>query len=420
MKLKEAIAFVALMFKRRSIKELLAKNAELLYGYPLYAISFLMPRNRKKWVVGSHIGFAGNSKYFFIDMADNHKKDTKCLWIASSRKECRHLRDLLLPCHYKWSPKGMYHCLTAGTYLFSYQLTDVNFWTSGNVRRVNLWHGVGIKNIEFKTKKGSGKTICDEKNLIARIYLPYQFKRPHWFLSTSPLMTTHFMECFRIGRERCMEYLYPRCALFFWDKDRLKQFIGSYEPDESRQLVARLEAADKVYLYMPTWRSKRTNFVEEAGFDFAALNDALTERNSLFLLKLHPEEVFGLDDVKDFSNIIIVDKNVDIYPILPFTSVLITDYSSIYYDYILMKEKDVLLFPFDYQEYITEDRDLAFDFDEYTPGKRVYSFKDLLDCIVRDDSLDFPERDWVVEQFWGSGLANSSSGNIYKSLNIYS
>lgn len=59
-----------------------------------------------------------------------------------------------------------------------------------------------------------------------------------------------------------------------------------------------------------------------------------------------------------YSNLRIIDSSCDIYPILPFTDVLITDYSSIYYDYMLIPNKQILLFPFDEEEYCTFNRDL--------------------------------------------------------------
>jgi integrase len=58
-----------------------------------------------------------------------------------------------------------------------------------------------------------------------------------------------------------------------------------------------------------------------------------------------------------------------------------------------MPGKEVLLFPFDYAEYITAGRDLAFDFDKYTPGKRVYTFVELLTVIRDEVSLQFDARE---------------------------
>lgn len=50
-----------------------------------------------------------------------------------------------------------------------------------------------------------------------------------------------------------------------------------------------------------------------------------------------------MEDISSLSNITYVSPELDVYPILPFTDVLITDYSSIYYDYLLMDHKGCIL-----------------------------------------------------------------------------
>lgn len=57
-----------------------------------------------------------------------------------------------------------------------------------------------------------------------------------------------------------------------------------------------------------------------------------------------------------------------------FTDVLITDYSSILYDYLLMQEKETVLFLFDYEEYV-RDRDFYYPFEENVVGRKVSSFE---------------------------------------------
>lgn len=51
-----------------------------------------------------------------------------------------------------------------------------------------------------------------------------------------------------------------------------------------------------------------------------------------------------------------------------------------FYDYLLL-DKGIVLFPFDYEKYICQCRDLAFDFDDYTPGVRAYSFDSLMEIL---------------------------------------
>lgn len=391
---------------RRRIKKGLKRTLEILWGYPLYFFSYIIPRHKDKWLVGSHIGFAGNAKYFYLEAIIRYNQH--CYWIASSIKEMQDLEALGLPVYYRWSLKGIYHCLTAYKYIFSFHVIDINFWTSGGTKRINLWHGIGIKNIEFQIHRDF---LYNEKNILARIYVPYIFKKPHLFLSTSPLMTEHFQKCFRIEKENCITALYPRCRLFFWPKEQLISFIRQYEPEYTWHLINKFSRYEEVYLYMPTWRDTHSDFITTAGFDFFALNEVLKKNNSLFMLKLHPATNLNYTKFMGLSNIICLDNKIDIYPVLPFTSVLITDYSSVYYDYILMGDKQILLFPFDYNDYIINNRDLAFDFDEYTPGKRVYSFVELLRCIERKESLQNDKVQQIKDLFWDYGM-----DDVYKCI----
>jgi CDP-glycerol glycerophosphotransferase (TagB/SpsB family) len=103
---------------------------------------------------------------------------------------------------------------------------------------------------------------------------------------------------------------------------------------------------------------------------------------------------------------------MDIYSILPFTTTLITDYSSIYYDYLLMEDKQILLFPFDYEEYIANSKSLAFDFDEYTPGIRAYNFEELIYIMENNLNLDIPSKDNILKLFWGDNYLEKSDSEI--------
>lgn len=392
-------SFIFSMIRRRGIKETFLKNVEILLGYPLYLLSFLCFRDSNKWVVGSENGFVGNCKFFLLD--ENIKSiDKEIYWISSSKKDLERIRKAYSKVYYRWSLKGVYHSLTAKVYIYSHYPSDINFWTSGGAKTVNLWHGVGIKNIEFKTSVGNAGRIFNEKNILTRIYLPHLFRRPDLMLSTSPMMTKHFSECFRIAEQNCVEDMYPRCKPFFWSPAKLRMFIYKYEDSSVKDLFENIQNYALTYLYMPTWREDRSDFITNSGIDFDILNRVLQEKCALFLLKLHPATNLSID-ISVYSNILIVDKNIDIYSVLPITDILITDYSSIYYDYILMKKKGVLLFPFDYSNYISQDRDLAFDFDIYTPGNRAYTFEELLKFIENDNSSLFEKREWIIEQFWG-------------------
>lgn len=84
-----------------------------------------------------------------------------------------------------------------------------------------------------------------------------------------------------------------------------------------------------------------------------------------------------------------------------------------------MKEKRTLLFPFDYADYIEQDRDLAFDFDTYTPGARVHTFEELLnevECGGRPVADD--KREWVLKQFWGDTVNHVEKSALIDRINL--
>lgn len=367
-----------------------------LFMHIILLTSYLTPRNKNKWLVGNARGFNNNTKYFFI-----HTKEIlqmkHCYWICKSKKYRSEIQQLGYKAYHPWSFLGLYHLLTAKVYVYDSHISALNFWTSGRVKKVNLWHGVGIKNIEFKRQMEKD----EEENWLNYLRRPVNYVRPDLFLSTSPMMTKHFAECFRIPETHCIESEYPRCAIFKKTKTELLSFISIYENQEAQELVERLTNASRSYIYMPTWRETKDDLLKKAGFDLQALESVLKEKNELFLFKLHPFTKIEID-TSAYDHILFMDNKMDIYPLLPFTDVLITDYSSIYYDYLLIPDKEILLFPFDYKEYIASERDLAFDFDEYTPGARVYNFIDLLHTIQNGQKYENSKKEWVMDLFWKS------------------
>ena len=84
-----------------------------------------------------------------------------------------------------------------------------------------------------------------------------------------------------------------------------------------------------------------------------------------------------------------------------------------------MKNKSVILFPFDYNEYLTRCRDLAYNYEEFTPGKKCINFEDLLLTISQENASSTEEEEIIKikQKFWSS---NKSFADffIHKVLSI--
>jgi CDP-glycerol glycerophosphotransferase (TagB/SpsB family) len=367
---------------------------EAISGHILLLISYLTIRNKYKFILGCHTGFMDNPKYLYFELLKN--KNVKAFWYAKNNNEFQKLKKKGLPVVYKHRLKGLYHLLTAGTYVCSHILRDeLCEWTTGNVEIVVLWHGVGIKELESKTSKPSlYRSVMDN-------YILHHHIKASSFLVTSDEMATFFGKYKQSPPNTLFFGSYPRCDFLKKGKTEIINHLMTIKDDQTINVIELIKKYSKVYIYMPTWRDNNQNFIEYSGFNSEQLNEALKENNSLFILKLHPNTNVNLVELSSYSNFLVLDKFIDIYPILPFTDCMITDYSSIYFDYLILENKEMLLFLFDIDTYIKENRDLTMDIDYAMPGVRAYSFADLLDIIKTGKKCPYQNRERIMELFWG-------------------
>lgn len=361
----------------------------------LLALSFLFPRNKNIWCFGSD--FAGNTKYLSIYMKEIHSS-IRIIWILNG-KDVNRIKSLGFEAYDRWSLKGVWYCLIAGAYFYNSYPYNVNLYTIGRTKKVNLWHGVGLKKMDRQIKTGPLATFYQSKGIINELrYLGFRLK-PDIMLSTSPFQTRHFIEAIETTEDHFIESVYPRCELFQKKESELLNYIKKYETKDTYSFVEKLRTYSYVYIYMPTFRDSGDDFIKSSGFDFDLVNDSLFEHNRLLILKMHPDS--KLEFHKEYSNIVIVPKDIDIYPVLPFTNCLITDYSSIYFDYILMRDKHIILFIPDYDEYISKSRDLAHPYDKYTKGLIAKTFKELFVLFNKEtEDIEMPNLDSIRNTIW--------------------
>ena len=392
------------------------KTFAYIICYFIYPFSFLWKRNSRHIVFGSYRGgFSDNSKYLFIYTAEHYPKLDIC-WLSINRKTVERVRSLGLPAYWVLSPAGAWKALRAKYWFVNSYSSDIMFCLSGGATIVNLWHGVGLKRCEFNIRDGVLAERFVRQSFYERFYHPENFRRPDYVVSSTEFQSRMFASAFRIPLEKCLNIGYPRNGILQKPKEQVRTFVERYEPIETLYLIDKTASYDKVYIYMPTWRdSQREVFVQH--FDLERLNQVLVSQHALMLLKPHPNTV--VSDMPSYSNIILVDGKVDVYGILPFTDVLITDYSSILYDYLLMPDKQTILFLYDYDDYVHE-RDFYYPFDENVVGKIVTSFDELLETIKEQDyNIVAEQQQKILSKFWGDTMNQKDvCDNILKYLKL--
>lgn len=392
---------------RRSPRVLLKYLFSPVLGFPLYAVSFFIPRNKNKWAFGGHMGYNGNSKYLFIHV-NKTQPDIHSLWICPDKTTLNFLREKGFSAYKRWSLKGIFHSLTAGRYFYTGYANDINFWTLGRAVDFNLWHGIGLKRVGFNIKNSMSAKTYNEKSIVNRIFLPFIFRRPKYVLSTSPFMSRDLLkDAFRVKQEQCIELGYPRTDMFFLPENEYREFLKAHESSVIPKTIAGFKAYDKVFLYTPTWRETRKSFLEDAFPDIKKLDDILQKKNYLMVMKLHYQTKIESILKQDLKNIIVLESSIDVYGLFRDIDVLITDYSSIYDDYLL-SNKDVLLYPFDKEEYIKDGNGLIADYDDYKLGLQVHTFDAFCHAIESDADMSIPDYGWLRKQFWADYKGNAS------------
>ncbi|WP_262316082.1 CDP-glycerol glycerophosphotransferase family protein [Lacticaseibacillus parakribbianus] len=143
-------------------------------------------------------------------------------------------------------------------------------------------------------------------------------------------------------------------------------------------------------VYMPTWRENDGEVDADATFTtrlLAKLDAALSDSQVLFV-KLHPFQAKLTQlDFADYHHIEAFPSDIESYQFLAGTDGLITDYSSIMYDY-MNTGKPVVLFAYDKAAYYAS-RGCYEDIDDY-PFTQVHSTKRLIDWLqVADHAVDY-------------------------------
>lgn len=158
----------------------------------------------------------------------------------------------------------------------------------------------------------------------------------------------------------------------------------------------------KIVFYMPTFRGEvlkqENNFLESYGnlfgfsyFDYEKFENYLKKNNICLIVKLHEvEEEFILkyvdkhkiDDIHILTQKSLNKIGYDLYEVLNAADLLITDYSSVYFDYLLL-DRPILYTPVDLEYYRKTRGFLLEPYDFWTPGPKVFNQDDLQEEILK-------------------------------------
>ena len=223
----------------------------------------------------------------------------------------------------------------------------------------DTWHGTPLKVMGRRNRPEEHRTANIQHPFLCADYLLY----PNDFMKDK-MLKDYMIENLYPGT--ILNEGYPRNSVFFDDERR-------------KEMKALLNLQDKdVFVYMPTFRGLLLNRKDQEQTDrvkeYLSEIDAKLDDNQVFLVKLH---VFNRKniDFSEFKHIKDFPTDYETYDVLNVADCLITDYSSVFFDFANTKRK-IIIFNYDEEEYMA-DRETYFPLSDL-PFPKVQNVDDLI------------------------------------------
>ena len=378
----------------------------------IYYLLHLMPRNKRNWIFGSGIGisFSDNAKYLFLYCSSKEKINS--YWITKNKSLVESLRKDGLKAYYKYSVMGIWLSISSKVYIYDSRTSCINHWTSGGALKVSLWHGSPLKTIDrdITVKNNAfylGNHTMGLKRYLVRMIMPEWFVVPDLMIATSEKIKGYFHSAF--GCKKIKVTGYPRNDII--SNPTLYSNHLVFE-----QKIIKSITTEKTILYAPTFRDTN-RFDRKTPINWERLNDLLKDYDTTFLIKLHRHD-YSIVVKEKFSHIKVLDNEIDVYPFFLKVDLLITDYSSIFFDFLLT-DKPVLFYPYDIDDYLTKDRSMYDEYNTVTPGQKAYNFNGLYEKLelffkepnsLKESVLDYK----LIKKMYNKYNESDSSKRIYQ------
>ena len=320
--------------------------------------------------------FSDNPRALYEYMIDHgYNKKYKITWLFEYEDNFRDLHTPNVRSVKMWNkyeqrtPESIEAVLTSEYLFFSHNINWAKVFQPEQ-HYIELWHGCGYKG----RQPGETRIIHFDK-----------------CVTTGPKyareLTTHYL----CEAEKLIPLGYPRNDWFRTHKTRADEYLADIKEKTD---------AKKVLIWMPTFRKSHVSRLEtatsigelglplvETQEDLSRLDELCHKKSILLIVKTHTLDAESAADYDGLTNIIHLDnpalrkENVNLYELLAQTDALLTDYSSVAVDYLLL-DKPIGYILSDYDEY---DRARGWCYDnvkEYMPGHHIYDKAGLEEYIA--------------------------------------
>jgi CDP-glycerol glycerophosphotransferase len=326
----------------------------------------------------SHLGrgYSCNPKAIYETMVNDERfKDYKFVWAFNdgSKTKVAGANNV----NYG-SLKYLYYLSIAKYWIFNAKMPSYYIKKKDQVY-LQTWHGTPLKKLGRDIAVGEDAKFYRSEMSKAEMVRTYErdSARYDYFISPNKFSTEAFKSAFSVNKDVIIETGYPR-------NDILTNASSEYIQNVKKHLG--IPDNKKVILYAPTWRDNLYDidgYLFELKVDFSKWQRVLGD-NYFIIYKPH-YLIYNTSNLKDYENFILdaskFDEINDLYLI---SDILVTDYSSVFFDYGILK-RPVLFYMYDLEEYRDNLRGFYLDIYKDLPGPIIEKEDELLDNIINID-----------------------------------
>ena len=347
----------------------------------------IFPKNDKILVFGDRAGlrFADNSRHLFLYINKYHK-EFRPIWITKNKEVYSYLKKNNFEVYYSNSLRGIYFCLIANWHLFNFVEDDISKNITTYSKCILLWHGVLPKKVNKIEHK-----LNHINNFIFK-------KIKKFFLYPNKKLSQNLLNRFPKYKYELLISNLPRNIILKNEKDL-------YHTQNELDLIHQInKSKKKIYGYFPTWRQDGLEMFRDVTdlSQLDNLNLILEKNHASILLKKHmnSEKKDGdrrynpsienlMQKLKSLNNFIFVDYETDLNSILFKCDYLITDYSGVVFDFLLLDRPIIFYIP-DYESF-RKNNGFELDIIEKKIGSTAINLHQLKNLIVKNESIDNSE-----------------------------
>ncbi|HHT98138.1 MAG TPA: bifunctional glycosyltransferase family 2 protein/CDP-glycerol:glycerophosphate glycerophosphotransferase [Clostridiales bacterium] len=370
----------------------------------LYIHSFLKKPVKENYILfESFFGksYSDSPKYIYEYLSKNYPGKYKCIWVINKRNQKIPYKHTKIK---RFSYKYYYYLARSKYFVFNGRQPEWVQKREGNVF-LQTWHGTPLKKLVFDQD--------DVKSATPRYKMQVYKQSRLWDYLIAPNQFSHevFRRCFMYD-EKMLDTGYPRNDILHAEnKDEIAKEIR-------KKLNIPLDK--KTILYAPTWRDDE--FYDKGQYKFELQLNLRKMKEELgdgyvILLRTHYFIADHLDVTGLEGFAYNLSKYNDIAELYLISDILITDYSSVFFDYANLK-RPILFFTYDLEKYRDVLRGFYIDIETEVPGPLLFNTEEIISQLKNINEMNDKYKE-IYESFYNRFCAwedGNASGKVVKAV----